>query len=489
MEGLTVRKYLVKLGYNPPEDTTYSHILEWLEWYQGDVEKFHKYKVWNGVSIKEENRYRLGMAKKVCEDWANLILNEKVSIRAGDYVERLNAILDHNNFRVKGNQLIELSFALGTGAFVEYLENNNITIDFIRADMIYPVSWANGEITECAFGSWRTGKDGEFIYLQIHRKGKKGNMESPEIYYIENHYVDVKSGEEKELPDGMLEKIDTKSPMPLFQIIMPNICNNIDLDSPMGISIYANSIDQLKGCDLIYDSYINEFVLGKKRILVPISLAKMEMQKDGITSPVFDPDDNVYYQMPADRTDDNKPVEIDMNIRAQDHELGLQRALDLYSFKCGLGTGRYQFQSPGVKTATEVVSDKADLFQNLKKNEIVIRTAIINMVNAVAFLDKGGISDEVTVDFDDSIIEDSNSTIDRNIKLVQAGLRSKLSAIMEIEKCSEPTAKKEMEKIAEDNQITGQAIDWTDTDEELEERKTGFRMEAEDDDTGKSADG
>lgn len=189
-----------------------------------------------------------------------------------------------------------------------------------------------------------------------------------------------------------------------------------------------------------------------------------------VTSPVFDPDDNVYYQMPADRTDDNKPIEIDMNIRAQDHELGLQRALDLYSFKCGLGTGRYQFQSPGVKTATEVVSDKADLFQNLKKNEIVIRTAIINMVKAVAFLDIGGISDEVSVDFDDSIIEDSNAVIDRNIKLVQSGLRSKLSAIMEIGKCSEETAKKEMVKIAEDNQITGQEIDWTDMEEKEEKR-------------------
>ncbi len=486
MEGLTVRKYLVKLGYNPPEDTVYSHIMEWQEWYQGDVEKFHKYKVWNGVSVKEENRYQLGMAKKACEDWANLILNEKVSIKAGTYEKRLNEIMGCNNFRVKGNQLIELSFALGTGAFVEYLEKGGIAIDFIRADMIYPISWENGEITECAFGSCRTGKDGEFIYLQIHRKGKAaGDGESPDSYYIENHYVDAESGEEKALPEGMLEKVDTKSPSPLFQIITPNICNNIDLDSPMGISVYANSIDQLKGCDLIYDSYINEFVLGKKRILVPISLAKMEMQKDGVTSPVFDPDDNVYYQMPADRTDDNKPIEIDMNIRAQDHELGLQRALDLYSFKCGLGTGRYQFQSPGVKTATEVVSDKADLFQNLKKNEIVIRTAIINMVKAVAFLDIGGISDEVSVDFDDSIIEDSNAVIDRNIKLVQSGLRSKLSAIMEIGKCSEETAKKEMVKIAEDNQITGQEIDWTDM-EEKEEKKVGFRMEAADDDTGES---
>ena len=50
------------------------------------------------------------------------------------------------------------------------------------------------------------------------------------------------------------------------------------------------------------------------------------------------------------------------------------------------------------------------------------------------------------------------------MQLVQAGLRSKLSAIMEINKCDEAAAQKELERIAEDGQITGQDIDWTQTD-------------------------
>lgn len=139
------------------------------------------------------------------------------------------------------------------------------------------------------------------------------------------------------------------------------------------------------------------------------------------------------------------------------HELGIQRSLDVLSLKTGMGTGRYQFDASGVKTATEVISEKSDLYQNLQKNEISIKAALINLVKAVAFLDTG--SDvEVTVDFDDSIIEDSNTTIDRNIKLVQGGLRSKLTANMEIYKCSETDTKKELERIVQDGQITGQDI-------------------------------
>lgn len=183
-----------------------------------------------------------------------------------------------------------------------------------------------------------------------------------------------------------------------------------------------------------------------------------------------------------------------MTIRAQDHELGIQRSLDLLSLKCGMGTGRYKFENGGVKTATEVISDKSDLYQNRQKNVIVLEAALIGMAKAVAFLDNGSIP-EVTVDFDDSIIEDTNTTIDRNIKLVSAGLRSKLKAIMEIDKCSEDEAKAELERIAQDGQITGQDIDWTQTESDEEEEDQDSHKEeqegdeVEDEPPGESAAG
>lgn len=470
--GNEIREYLTKHKYNTASDETYNHIDEWLEWYQNDVERFHKYKVFNGVSTKEEERYKLGMAKKVCEDWANLLLNEKVAIKAGNYEKRLQEILDDNNFLVRANQLIEMAFALGTGALVEYLDGEKVVIDYIRADMIYPLSWENGDITECAFGSIRVIDGNEVIYLQIHRLGDADQGEDPELYYIENKYIDKKESVELEIPGDMLPLIPTKYDSPLFQIITPNICNNIDLDSPLGVSVFANAIDQLKGCDLVYDSYMNEFVLGRKRILVPISLAKIQMEKDGVAAPVFDASDTVYYQMPGDRDSNLKLTEVDMSIRANEHELAVQRGLDVLALKTGLGTGRYQFNSSGVKTATEVISDKSDLYQNRQKNAIIVNAALIDMVEAIAFLDAGR-EVEVSIDFDDSIIEDTNTTIDKNIKLVQGGLRSKLTAIMEINKCTKEEAMKELERIVGDNQITGQDVDWTDmgADEKPEEEE------------------
>lgn len=214
--GNTIRQYLTEQKYNTASDETYSHIDEWLDWYQGDVPNFHTYHIYNGVQASKQKRYRLGMAKKVCEDWANLLLNEKVSIKAGEYEQRLNQILMDNNFRVRGNQLVEQTFALGTGAFAEYKDaDGKVIVDFIRADMIYPLSWDNGDITECAFGSTRVLDGKEAVYLQIHRRGKtdpeeqETETEDSDYYYIENKYIDAESGKEIDAPEAVLPLIAT----------------------------------------------------------------------------------------------------------------------------------------------------------------------------------------------------------------------------------------------------------------------------------------
>ena len=400
----TILQYLQDKGYSPASDDTTKYHDTWLSWYQGYVTDFHHYTVYNGIEMVGKDRYTLGMAKTISEDWANLLLNEKVKIYTGtDFDKELEKVFEYNNFRVKGNQLIELAFALGTAAFVEYLDaDGEVVIDFIRAGMIYPLSWDNGYVNECAFGSMRERDGNKQYYIQIHKLSKKGT------YIIENHIVDAESGADLDLDEGMLPEVDTGIEIPLFQIITPNIVNNIDLDSPYGISVFANAISQLKGCDIVYDSYINEFDLGKKRIMVPISMAKIEMGKDGVARPVFDKNDTVFYALPGDRNGENKPDTFDPQIRAQEHELGINKALDLLSFKCGLGTGRYKFENGTVKTATEVISEKSELYQSLKKHEIVLESALKGMVKAIGRL-KGADIKDVNIDFDDSIIEDKVS--------------------------------------------------------------------------------
>ena len=230
---------------------------------------------------------------------------------------------------------------------------------------------------------------------------------------------------EIELPEDVEQAVYTGSEVPRFQIVRPNICNNFETDCPLGISIYANAIDQLEGLDLVYDSYCNEFRLGKKRITVPVTMARMIMEEDGSATPVFDDNDTEFYAIPAVEGAPEGIKEHNMELRYQAHEAAIQTALNLLSTKCGMGKDRYNFQDGAAKTATEVISEKSDLYQSLKKHELVLEDALVGLVRAIA--DMIGLSPdlEVTITFDDSIIEDSGTQREMDRQDVRDGLMSK----------------------------------------------------------------
>lgn len=402
-------------------DDYYSNIALRQKWYGGKVPAVHSYTQYNGKRKLRRTRKTLGLAKTVSEDWANLLLNDKfqIGVDKASAKKKIDAVLAANEFAKRGNQIVELTFALGTGAFVEYLDGNDVKIDYIRAGMIYPLSWDNGKVLECAFASERAAGKQKKIYLNIHR------LEAGK-YVIENHLFD-RNGEiltETNLPDGVVPEVRTNSSVPRFQIFTPNIANNIDPDSPLGISVYANALDQLESADLVYDSYCNEFRLGRKRITVPISMARMAMEEDGTSTPVFDDNDTEFYAIPQDDKSENKIQEHNMELRADAHEAGMQTMLNLVSWKTGSGGKRYTFRDGKVKTATEVISENSDLYRNLKKHELSLEAAICGLVDAIAeILHLGTVKSSVS--FDDSIISDTDSDKMTFLQEIRDGVRQK----------------------------------------------------------------
>lgn len=462
-----VEAYLAKQGYTLPGKEMRKLQDLWLNWYKGFVEKEHTYNLYTGQDIIPCRRRALGMAKVVCEDFGSLLVNEHVQITA-DGFDELADILKDNRFGTRMNRLAELTMALGTGAVVEFLdEEKKPVIDYIRADKVYPLSWDNEDVSECAFASKKVvdkedGKTEEVTYIQIHRKEKGG-------WKIKNVCLNS-AGEEVALPAGMAEESPV-SPVPLFQIVRPNTVNSADLDSPLGASVYADALEQLMDCDIVWDSYINEFVLGKKRILVPMSLSTIQTHKPGedgseTLDPIFDTNDTLFYVYESDTAE--KPIELDMNLRTAEHDTGLQRAIDMLSKKCGLGMGRYKVESGNVKTATEVISAKSDLYQSLKRHEKTFGDAIIGMVRALAWMMKKSPDLDVSVKFDDSIIEDENATLDRCVKMVTNGLMSRVEAIMRLENVDEEEAKRRYALIVQE-----QAADIDETEQAMLRLGTG----------------
>ena len=418
MQAIT--EYLTRNGYTAVDDTYYAQIALWQSWYQGKVNSFHTYTQYNGQRKVTRQRKTMGMAKRFCEDWAALLLNEKVRISVGNEAAQaaMDEILKRNRFSVRANQLVELAFALGTGAFVEYLDGGEVVIDYVRGSMIYPLAWDNGIITECAFASERKQGAKKSIYLNIHRKDGQGR------YVVENKMF-RRNGNTitpADLPEGVADEVMTGSEVPYFQIITPNIVNNADLSSPMGISVFANAIDNLQNIDLVFDAYDNEFRLGKKRVLVPLTLTQTTMADSGVTKPVFDDNDVEFYVIDTGEQNTQKIEEMNGALRYDAFEAGIKTAINLAAYKCGFGENRYRFEGGTAMTATQVISQDSDLFRNLKKHELVLDAALQGLIKAIAQMAGIGIG-EITIEFDDSIIEDEDKERQRFMQEIREGLR------------------------------------------------------------------
>lgn len=434
---MNVFAYFKEKGIDTLDSKFYKQIEVWRSWYNSNVRKFHKYKVYrgNGTSVNC-TRYALGMAKRVCEDIADLLLNEKVTITIADEVTDnfVKQVLMENAWKELGNEYQEWKAALGTVAYVVYIKDaivdeagymtgGSVGINYVEAANIYPTSWQNKVIMECIFTFHKTHKRKKYINFQYHKLEDVPGEERKQ-YVIENTVVENTTGAGKELTpeqwkeiptfNGLAERIETGSEQPLFIIDRLNVVNNADEDAtnPMGVALFANAIGIIQKIDLEYDSYANEFSLGRKRIFVAPEFLTAE---NG--NVVFDPDDTVFYELPEDYFKNSKEAmhEVNMELRIEEHSKAINDDLNWLSLKCGFGTDRYKFENGGVKTATEVVSENSDMYRSLVKHELILNRVLIQLIQTII---RAGISigvpgldenTDITIAFDDSIIEDKTS--------------------------------------------------------------------------------
>ena len=478
---MNLQQFFSNEGYDISEKLNWEKYIDiWSSWYRGKVRRFHNYYIYNGQRKVKMEKKSLQGAKKVAEDWADLLFNEKVSInlQKDEDTKALNDTLRQNNAEVIINQGLEKSFAIGTGALVVSVQdieqeenildvtNAKIKLEFVECKKIIPLTWENGKIIECAFVTTKHKKGQTYIYIAMHVLNDKGN------YVIKNYMFKGKyssfveaNDEEKE---GFLEEFDTQSDIPWFSIIKPNICNNIDSETPFGLSVYANAIDTLKCLDNAYDGLDNEVTIGRRRTFIA---EEMMTYDDGEGKMVFDPNDISVYRMPKGFNKDSMIEHDDANLRADQFISTVNYQLNILSSKVGFGQERYKFDGQAIQTATGVISENSDMFRTIKKHEQVLENSLITIVKAIAYASSifgNQMIDatKVTIDFDDSIIEDKGAEQVRAMQEVSQGLRSKLSYMTKYQGLNEQQAQEELDTIQQEKISNQEAFGFNQVEEE-----------------------
>lgn len=442
-----------------------SYISLWTKWYRGKVPSFHRYYIYNGQKRIYRERLSMKMAKQCCEDWASLLMNEKVKIVVKSQ-DKMDELLMNLDFWNKSNEAVEKGFALSMCALVvnvnglEIIENQEtgegilastknsyLELTTHTASHLVPITWENGRCTECGFVS----EDTEKTVITVHLLNEEKKYD---IY----KQVTYKSG-------GKTTEttiFHTGSELPWFVLIYPRITNNLEIDSPLPISVFGNAIDTLKAIDVKYDSYNVEFQQGKKRTYVSSKLQEVDKETGDVKN-AFDPDDTVIYQLPPGTTinGEEKPMVVNVTdaLRAAEHSQAIQDELNFFSKQVGLGVDYYRFEKGRVMTATQVISEKSDTFRNMKKHEGVLEKAIITLIKSLMFASneftdtKFENAEDVEIQFDDSIIEDKTTEKDNDRKDVDSGVMSKVEFRKKWYGEDEETARNELNKAFGDTEL------------------------------------
>ena len=105
-----------------------------------------------------------------------------------------------------------------------------------------------------------------------------------------------------------------------------------------------------------------------------------------------------------------------------------------------------------LNTATEAILSNSKMAKRLKKLQIGYESAIYDLVKAICYVSStfgtyNLNTEDMVIQFDDSIIEDKNSESDRALRELNAGVLSKVEYRMKIYGESKEIAKKAIEEI------------------------------------------
>ena len=242
--------------------------------------------------------------------------------------------------------------------------------------------------------------------------------------------------------------VHTGSDKRQFVVDRPNIANNFNYLLPTGIPVFANAIDVLRGVDSAYDCYVNEFENGPLLLAVKMPAARWE---DG--KPSLDSHDRRFYLLEEDTQQGSVVEPISPQLRTDKLNVGLQDQLNLLSSKCGFGETYYPFDGGSVATATQVISENSTMFRTIKKHEIILEQALTELCRILLRLGNtamnAGLDEnvEISIDFDDSIIEDKQTDFTRDMQLLTAGIMNDWEFRMRWMNEDEATAKAALPKM------------------------------------------
>ena len=343
---------------------------------------------------KENGIKTINFAKALCSETARLaMLGTKITIDGSARAEWLQKQIDNVYYKLR--QWVEYGCAYGTIV----LKPNGKGVDLFLPGKYIVTDQNNGEITGAVFVNQKTSADGKRYYtrLEYHRYTEDG------LYMITNRcYVGSSENDMKEVIDikatpwaDLAEEVTIKNAeKPLFAFFKMPHANNVDIDSPMGMPLIWDALEELNDLDVAYSRNAEEIFDSAKVVLLDsdrlipsggivantsanFEKTRAEMKLPKYVKNVYGNGQEDFYQ------------EINPQLNTETRITGINALLSQIGYKVGYSNGYFVFnESTGIQTATGVEAEQQRTIQFIKDIRDQLEKCVEGLVYAMnAFAD------------------------------------------------------------------------------------------------------
>ena len=319
----------------------------------------------------------INFAKSICSEVARLAtLAIGITIEGSARADWLQGQIEKIYFNLR--HWVEYGCVYGT----VILKPNGTGIDLFTPDRFLITECVNGEITGVIFYFSEKLKDTEwYTRLEYHRFTEDGQ------YLIDNRCYRGKSRDDLRdlvdisvtpwaglLNDATISGIDK----PLFGVLRTPQANNIDIDSPLSMPIFAEALEELKDLDIAYSRNSTEINDSRRTVLMdsdrlfPFAangFSELASLDRGVASEQMKKHMNLpkYIRMVDGNDTGDFYQEITPSLQTQTRLDGINAILSQIAYKVGFSNGYFVFnESTGIQTATGVEAEQQRTVQLVK---------------------------------------------------------------------------------------------------------------------------
>lgn len=353
---------------------------------------------------------------------------------------------------------IEFGCAKGGLVLKPYISGDEISVDFVQADQFFPIQFdADGVVTSAIFVDQQQIGSSYFTRLEFHQMLGKDKCEIVNQAFRSDNpntlgeKVSLAAVEDwKDIqPSATVEDIER----PLFAYFRYPLANNIDSNSPLGVSCYSRATDLIRTADEMWSNFIWELDSAQRALYVD-ELALKPYGEDG---KVKLPNKRLYRVLDMGGAEDSLFKDWSPTIRQKDILESLDAVMKKIEFVCGLAYGTLSNPTNIEKTATEIKISRQRTYSTIVDTQKELNEVLKHLLYAMdVWTTIGGLAPQgeydVAFQFDDSIVVDTELQFQQDLLLVSRGIMSKTEFRIRNLRESEKMALQALDKVTKEQE-------------------------------------